>query len=191
MIIGDGIVRKQCKRWDRVYKSHFLTFSCLGRQPFFSGKRYPIWFLDALKAARLKFGFHLWGYVVMPEHVHLLIFIPNDAKMSVILSHLKEPVTRQAIKFLKDNDPAFLRKMEIVKPDGKTAHSFWLPGGGYDRNLRSVADIHEKLNYLHQNPIIRGLVQRMDEWRWSSIHSWMTGTTEPVPLDLESYPQVV
>ena len=74
------------------------------------------------------------------------------------------------------------------QPDGRESHRFWQRGGGYDRNLRSVADVHEKINYIHGNPVRRGLVGGPEEWLWSSYRSWMDGIDEPIRIDRDSLP---
>jgi hypothetical protein len=66
--------RKTCRRFNDVGHAHFLTFSCYHRQPFLSRDRSRQWMLDAIARAREQYDFHLWAYVIMPEHVHLLIW---------------------------------------------------------------------------------------------------------------------
>ncbi len=72
--------------------------------------------------------------------------------------------------------PDYLSTLEVTKPNGDFAYHFWQRGGGYDRNLRSVRDIHEKVRYVHDNPVRRGLCDRSIDWYWSSAKSWVDGT---------------
>ncbi|MCA9235524.1 MAG: hypothetical protein KDA44_08625 [Planctomycetales bacterium] len=66
-----------------------------------------------------------------------------------------------------------------------------LPGcGGYDRNLRSVRDVHEKIRYVHENPVRRGLVATAVDWPWSSARAGATGGDEPLPIDRRSVPRL-
>ena len=132
--------RKLCKRWDAPWTAHFLTFSCFGRQPFLSGKRSPQWLIDAVEAARTRHPFDLWGYVIMPEHVHLLILPHEGTLISRILYGIKKPVTTWALAFARKHAPYFLPRMLDVQPNGRQAHRFWQRGGGYDRNMRSPAE---------------------------------------------------
>jgi putative transposase len=180
--------RKCCKRYDIPGDAHALTFSCFKRLPLFSHERTCQWTLDALGQGRTKGLFDLWAYVIMPEHVHLVVLPHPDVKISIILKSLKQSVANHALSWLENNAPQFLRTLEDVQPNGDRAHRFWQRGGGYDRNLRSVDDIHEKINYVHNNPVRRGLVDRASSWRWSSCRAWETGEDTPIAIDRASLP---
>ena len=81
--------------------------------------------------------------------------------------------------------------MADVQPSGKVTHRFWLRGGGYDRNLRSVSDVHEKIQYIHANPVRRGLVVNPEDWLWSSARAWLCNVDEPIGIDRDSVPPLV
>lgn len=75
----------------------------------------------------------VWAYVLMPDHVHLVVnpgYAPEQ--MSRFLQAVKEPVARRAIAYLKVNAPHWLRRL-TVQEGGRVRHRFWQPGGGYDR----------------------------------------------------------
>ncbi len=179
------------KSWDVSWGAHFLTFSCFQRQPFLRSDRACRWFLENLTAAKTWAPFDLWGYVLMPEHVHVLLLPGEGVRISRILYQLKQPVTLRVIAWLREHSPDFLGRMEDRQPNGKVTHRFWQRGGGYDRNLRSVADVHEKLVYLQNNPVRRGLVERAEDHVWSSARAWMTGEDKPIPIDRESLPPLM
>ncbi|MFA6134520.1 MAG: transposase [Phycisphaerae bacterium] len=178
------------KSWDIPWDAHALTFSCFGRQPFFRGPNAPVWFLESLGQARNKGMFDLWAYVIMPEHIHLLILPHEGETISSILKAIKQPVTRRALAWVEHNRPQFLAKMADRQPNGEITHRFWQRGGGYDRNMRSTSDIHEKIRYMHANPVRRGLVAEPQLWTWSSASAWETGIDEPIPIDRNSVPQL-
>ena len=183
--------RKKCKRYNTPWHAHYLTFSCLRRQPFFSGNQAPLWFLEAVEEARRLEGFLLWSFVVMPEHAHLLIRPGEDYSISRILWRIKKPLADRAIEFVKANRPAFLRRMERRSAAGRITHSFWQAGGGYDRNLWTAKEIREKIHYIHENPVRRGLVEDARKWAWSSCRAWLDGVDEPLRIDKESIPVLV
>jgi len=180
--------RKRCKRWNEAYHVHYLTFSCFRRQAFFSGSLAPGWFLESLDQAREGHGFHLWAFVVMPEHVHLVIAPGETYDISRILWQIKKPLSERVPRHVRANHRAFLRHMTRRRPSGRVSHHFWQPGGGYDRNLWTLERIHEKINYIHANPVRRGLVQRGEDWPWSSFRAWTEGGDEPLRLDKDSLP---
>ena len=123
----------------------------------------------------------------MPEHVHIVLW-PENETISSILSTIKQSVSKRAILWLKDNAPDFLERLLDAHPGSKSSYRFWQRGGGYDRNLRSVRDIHEKVRYLHENPVRRGLVSRPIDWYWSSASAWESGVDEPLMIDRHSLP---
>jgi putative transposase len=182
--------RKTCKRYDTPWRAHYLTFSCFLRRPFLQSQRGPQWTAESVQAARGRGMFLLWGYVFMPEHVHLLIYPNEGVKISTILTELKQPVTRKVIAWCEQNAPEFLKRMEDAH-SGKTSHRFWQRGGGYDRNLWSTKEIHEKRHYIHLNPVKRKLVQTVDQWFWSSCRAWTEGVDDPIPIDRESFPMLL
>lgn len=181
--------RTHRKSWDVEWDVHALTFSTFGGQPFFLGKQSPQWFLDVLSRARQRCPFHLFAYVVMPEHVHLVLQPQPGVTMRGVLWHLKRPMTTKVLTWVRANAPDFLARMADVRPSGDITYRFWLRGGGYDRNLRSASDVHEKIRYVHENPVRRGLVTRAEQWRWSSAAEWITGQKSPIPIDWDALPE--
>jgi putative transposase len=144
--------------------------------------------LEAIDQARACQPFDLWGFVIMPEHVHLLILPHEGVTISAILSAVKQPVGKRALVWVRRYAPGFLGGMANCRPKGRVTHRFWQRGGGYDRNLRSTHDVHEKLRYIHENPVRRGLVQRAEDWEWSSSRAWQSGADEMIRIDRDTFP---
>ncbi len=182
-------IRVHRKSWDIEWDVHCLTFSTFGRQPFFPGHHAGRWFLDALGEARRVCPFHLFAYVAMPEHVHLVLQPPPGVQMRSVLWRIKWPVTCKALAWVRRNQPGFLPRLADVQPSGKVSYRFWQRGGGYDRNLRSASDVHEKIGYIHDNPVRRGLVTRAEDWPLSSAGDWLLQRPGPVQIDWERIPE--
>jgi putative transposase len=144
--------------------------------------------VDALRLGRAKGLYDLWAYVLMPEHVHLVVWPHHEVTIADVLKTVKQSVSKRALLWLQDNDPIFVQRLEDVQPNGRRSLRFWQRGGGYDRNLRSVADVHEKINYVHENPVRRRLVSEPALWPWSSYLAWTTGEDKPIAIDRESVP---
>jgi putative transposase len=140
---------------------HFLTFSCHGRLPYLASAAASDLFESTLEAIRRRYVFHVFGYVVMPEHVHLLVSEPQRAMLDRAILALKTSVAKRS-----DQRP------------------FWLVRY-YDFNVHSEAKRLEKLRYIHRNPVIRGLVCHPQEWKWSSFRHYLTG--EPGIVEIESW----
>ncbi len=153
-------VRKKLRRYEIPGHARFLTFSCFGRQPFFDDRAVRDVFADQLMTTRLRMGFKLHAWVVMPEHVHLLV--RPDLSMGSISKVLMSLKRRVATKVLKG-----WREEGVDAPD-----HFWQAGGGYDRNIYSQDEMNEKIRYIHENPVRRGLVEKADDWEWSSARAW-------------------
>jgi putative transposase len=164
--------RKTVRHYDEPGDAHFLTFSCYRRIPLLSKDRSRRWLVDALQDARQKHGFDLWAWVIMPEHVHLLIWprAPGH-KIERILADIKRPVGQNAIAWLESRAPSFLARL-TVKTRSRTYRHFWQPGPGQDRNVYEPESAHQVVEYIHGNPVRRGLVKRAEDWPWSSAADW-------------------
>ena len=140
--------------------------------------------------SRERNPFEPWAWVIMPEHIHLALHPHEGTNIASILKTLKQSVSKRAMNWLKSNAPDYLPTIEDVQPNGKRTHRFWQRGGGYDRNLRSIRDIHEKVAYIHRNPVTRGLVETPEEYVWSSARAWETGGGEPIAIDRDTVPSL-
>lgn len=167
--------RKKRKSYDIEGHAHGLTFSCYRRRRFFDNDETKRRFLDALEAARKKHGFLVWAYVIMPEHIHLLVY-PQGCLVRDILKSIKGPMARSIIAQLKRTDHPDLKWMRTG--NAKRPYAFWQAGGGYDRNLYKTKTIWKKIDYIHQNPVRRKLVAEAAEWEWSSVRLYRN--MEPV-----------
>jgi len=188
---GNPSPRKTVKHYDNG-EPHFLTFSCYQRLPLLSKDRSRLWFLEALEQARSNHGFHLWAWVIMPEHVHILLWPPfsmvspdprsGRGRIRGILSSIKRPVGEKAIAYLRQHSPDFLERLTVTTSN-RTYHRFWQPGSGYDENVSAPDALHAMANYVHYNPVKRGLVSRQEEWPWSSARNWIDRTDSPIRID--------
>ncbi len=183
-------IRKTCERWNEPGHAHALTFSCFQRRPFLAKDRSRQWMIDGIEQARGKHNFHLWAYVIMPEHVHLLIWpVERPYSISAILKTTKQSVSRTAFEFVKQQAPEFLPQMWDGRPDGTGSHRFWQRGGGYDRNLTEPKTIWSTMEYIHANPVSRELCRHATDWHWSSAREWEHPGTGPLTIDRESVPR--
>ncbi|MBA4105725.1 MAG: hypothetical protein C0485_08195 [Pirellula sp.] len=147
---------------------HELTFSCYSRLPLLNRDRTRQWFVDSLADARTKWPIDVWAWVIMPEHVHLLV-APRESNVDIgrFQGKVKERVARNAIRWLEIHAPERLPRI-TVKEGPRTRRRFWQPGGGYDRNITEVDALYASLTYIHMNPVKRGLVTLPEDWAWSS-----------------------
>ncbi len=94
-------IRKSRRAWNDPGHAHYVTYSCHRRMPLLNRDRVRAWVIDALRRARERLDLSLWAYVIMPEHVHVLLY-PNssDYEMRRILAAFKRPVAKAAHQWL-------------------------------------------------------------------------------------------
>ena len=160
---------------------HFVTFSCYRRLPLLKTVRARDIFVKELVKVRDEMGFHLLGYVVMPEHVHLLMSEPPKGTPSTVLQKLKRCVAR---KLRKRQRLMCAGQMRLAFAEtGEAPRAFW-QARFYDFNVYSEGKRKEKLNYMHANPVIRGLVKHPKDWPWSSWTFCAKGEAGLVGIDV-------
>lgn len=143
---------------------HFITFSCYERRQLLDTVRTRNLFVKILGQVRNRCGALLIGYVVMPEHVHLLISEPTRGNLAQLLQVLKQRVSR-AMRTRKRCPPG---QLSLNFPaTGSELRRFW-QRRYYDFNVYTAKKLQEKLEYMYANPIKRKLVTHPRDWPWSS-----------------------
>ena len=151
------------RRYQQSGDLHFVTFTCYRREALLTSAEAKRLVERALEQARRQYVFWVSGYVIMPEHVHLLISEPERAALSTALQALKQSVARRLI--------------------GNREH-FW-QARYYDFNVYSKKKRLEKLSYMHWNPVKRGLVKEPQDWAWSSFRHYLRGEEGVVEIESE------
>jgi len=142
-------------RFQQSGQSHFVTFSCYQRRRYFATAELFEQFVQTLEDMRRKFQMCIYGYVVMPEHVHLLLNEPPHASLADAIHYLKL---------------SFAKRVRRFRGPGQSGR-FW-EKRYHDRNVRDGREFVVKLRYLHRNPVKRGLVREPEEWPWSSYRQY-------------------
>lgn len=182
--------RKTIRHYDEPGQAHHLTFSCYRRLSLLSKDRTRRWLIDAIRDAKVKHGFDLWAWVIMPEHVHLLVSPRRTIySTALILADIKRPVGIKAIGYLRRTQPNFLDRLKVVNKN-RSYHRFWQPGAGFDHNLVDPKAVGAVINYIHYNPVRRGLTNDIYSWIWSSANAWLQrdcllNVDRTVPGDVE------
>src|SRR3974390_1970336 len=131
-------------RYQHCGELHFIPFSCYRRSPHLATSAARDLCESALEGVRRRYKLAVLGYVVMPEHVHLLVNEPARGDLHTVIQALKISVARRS----------------LPRP-------FW-QARYYDFNVFSTRKVTEKLKYIHRNPVTRGLVEKPEDWAWSS-----------------------
>jgi putative transposase len=176
--------RKTVHSFDIPGEAHALTFTCFRRLQLLSKDRTRRWFVVGMEAARKRLDFALWAYVIMPEHVHVIVWPQQPIyQMGKIKTALKVEVSRKALRYLRVQAPRFLEKLIDVQPNGDVHHRFWQRGGGYDRNINEPLTLETMIEYIHNNPVRRGLVEKATDWVWSSARYYAGYANVPIKMD--------
>ncbi len=182
--------RRTLKRIEHLGHARALNFCCFHNQPLLASSRAVEWTIDAIRRARERHPIHLWAWVIMPTHVHLLL-CPTDHSITIgpVLSTIKQSVAKRARSHLTRTGTPFPKAMLDVFPQGDRVLRFWQRGGGYDRNITNPDSCLSEIRYIHANPVEAGLCARADDWPHSSIHAHLDADAGPIPLDLHSLPR--
>jgi len=193
-------------RFHHSRQSHFLTFSCYHRQPKFNSPEVRDLFLECLESMRHRFAMRIYGYVIMPEHVHLLVSEPDQETVADAMHFLKLSFAKrlksmvQKLSVQKSTVPnSTVPNSTVPQVRGRPVAANLGPTDGhrtetsstpfwqkryYDRNVRDEHELIVKLRYLHRNPVTRGLVKTPADWKWSSFRHY--ARREKGPVEIES-----
>jgi len=149
-------------RYQDTRHLHFITFSCYHRQQKLGSANARNVFEQSLEQVRSDYAWSICGYVVMPEHVHMLVNEPEIKNLALAIQSLKQSVARTLA--LRQSEP------------------FW-QARYYDFNVWSEEKRIEKLKYIHRNPVRRGLVSKSEDWPWSSFRHFATGVEGTVEIE--------
>jgi len=175
----DHMKYKTRKRYETLGELRFLTFSCYHHLPLFNNDAIKDECVRALDDARKRTNYRIIAWVIMPNHVHLLV-APSLPQCPVpsFLTYLKAPFAKKVLDRWRKLEAPILRR--LTDRHGKL--HFWQVGGGYDRNIDSEDEYDEKFDYIHLNARRAGLVDDPVDWRWSSL-PWYLGKPSVLPLD--------
>ena len=166
-------------RFHQSGQSHFVTFCCYHRRRLLDTDESCRIFESALERVRRSYRLYVYGYVVMPEHVHLLLSEPNCPTQAKIgLEWATRPQQYTLADALKSLKQGVSRRLL-----GNAEH-FWQKRY-YDFNIRNYPQFVEKLRYIHRNPVKRGLCELPEDWEWSSFQHYSSGCEGRVEIESE------
>jgi len=155
---------KQLRRITGRDDLHFITFCCYQRRPLLASVRARNLAVQILREVRARYGFALVGYVIMPEHMHLLINESPTLKPETVIQVFKQRVSRR----IRGKKRAVKAQLELAFPGEEAGlRRFW-QRRYFDLNVYTKAKVAEKLHYMHANPVKAKLVAHPGDWPWSS-----------------------
>lgn len=158
---------------DALY-AHFITFSVVKHRRLLDHDHLKRIVLGVLNGLLEEFSARCVGFVLMPEHVHAIVWFPVIGQLSRFLHEWKRRSSLNIRKWYRETAPEYFREIG-------EGNRFWQPKY-YSFELYETAKIEEKLTYMHLNPVRRGLVERATDWKWSSARWYEDGRTVGVPI---------
>ncbi len=137
---------------------HFITISCHRHTHILKSPEACNTLQQILEQTRQKYGFKILGYVFMSNHIHLLVTEPEESPLATAIQVLKQRFSRT-----------------------RTEEYVWEPRY-HDFNVFTDDKRIEKLRYMHRNPIKAGLVDRPEDWPWSSYRAYATNDPHPIQI---------
>lgn len=166
--------RKTVKHFHTPGDFHELTFSCYTRSALLTDDDRLTRLSPHIDRACAQFSIDLVAFVYMPEHVHLLVYPRLDEpKIDDFLAHLKQPYSKEIKGLLVEAHSPLLQRLTVRERPGKYCFRLWQEGPGYDRNLSTCTYVESSVNYIHLNPVRRGLCKRPTDWPWSSARYYL------------------
>ena len=175
------------KTFNNPGHAHELTFSTYRRTKLFVEDALCRLFLAKLETARRSHFFEVWAYVVMPDHVHLLVW-PTLEKYDVseFRKSLKGAFAREAVQLFRSREDPGLERLSVSAAGVPHQTRFWQTGAGYDRNIHSTAACKKSIDYIHENPVVAGLCLQPCDYEWSSA-CWYRGDECDFQVDRAKY----
>ena len=171
----------QLRRYYGAGYLHFITTSCYRRQSLLQKPQNRDLLLEVLERVRRRYRFVIVGYVVMPEHVHLLLSEPERGDPSKVVQAIKQGFARRRLHKLRAaNDPGQGSLWSAALDHGHIWQARF-----YDFVVFTEKKRVEKLRYIHRNPVKRGLCERPEDWEWSSFRHYATAIEGWVEIESE------
>ena len=184
---GEQPHRKRVRHYDEPGHFHELTFSCFRRMPLLTNNTWRGMLSQSVDRAMAGQGYRLAAFVYMPEHVHLLVYPMSDSKgIAALLRAIKRPYSYRIKQLLIGEGSRLLGELTVRQRPGVETFRYWQEGPGYDRNLTETKTVLAAVDYVHLNPVRRGLCTAATAWRWSSMRHF----TEEKPPDDPLLPTV-
>ena len=163
------------KIYDDELWAHFVTFTCFRRRRLLS-----LEFPKKILLGVLNHQLHLQnasciGFVVMPDHVHAIIWFARPNSLSKFMQGWKRKSSFRIRNWYRDNEANYFDEFGI-------GDKFWQPKY-FSFEIDNRDKMEEKLVYMHLNPVRSGLVERPGDWKWSSARWYEDERSVGVPID--------
>jgi putative transposase len=177
---------RSCRKAPDYQATCFITSTIIDWIPIFTSKKYFDILINAIKFNQETKNLNIYGYVILDNHFHMICESDN---LTNIIKSIKSYSAKGIIELLKtDNRTNILKKFEINKKISKTSSKYQVwQEGFFPKEITSEKKFKQKLEYIHNNPVKRGLVKSPLEWEYSSAYDYYCGKVGKIKLDLLEY----
>ncbi len=163
----------------RIYDSelwaHFVTFTCYKRRNLLDHDRPKRILLGVLNEQLKIQSASCIGFVIMPNHVHAIVWFPESGQLSKFMQGWKRKSSFHCRNWYREHAPNYFANFGM-------GDKFWQPKY-FSFEIESRRKLEEKLNYMHLNPVRSGLVDKAVEWKWGSARWYENGRSVGVPIE--------
>jgi REP element-mobilizing transposase RayT len=167
---------------------HYVTSVTFNRVPIFQKDKTCEILVNVLKECRAKFPYKLVGYVIMPDHFHIIIN-PIDSKISVWLHKVRGLTAKRIVDWLKENN--YLNSLNKIKLKHKQKKNHQYAVWQKDPSvidLESHKFLRQKLRYIHNNPVNAKFCEHPKDWKWSSYCAYLPKYKGEIPIEIDTQP---
>ncbi len=153
----------------------FISGSVHRRIPIFGYRMPSETFLQTLEAYRRKYEFLVHAYVVMPDHYHLLLWLPPQHRLVDLLRDFKSLVGKQIVAWMREEKLyRLLARFELGRNPRRARDARYcvLQYNNYVRGLEGSQALWQKINYIHSNPVYAGLATTPEDYPYSSARAY-------------------
>ena len=162
------------KAFTSLGHAYFLTFSCHHRRRLLDTDAAKGMVISVMSSQLMKRKGVCLGFVIMPDHVHAVVWFPASDQLSEFVKQWKRLSSYLLRKNIKEHQTKYAKATGDKGPIWQRRY--------YSFNLYSENKIREKLDYMHHNPVKAGLVAKAEHWRFSSARHYLLG--QPVGVDI-------
>jgi putative transposase len=161
----------------------FVTSTIVDWIPVFMSDKYYSIVINNLKFYQSKYNLIIFAYVIMKNHFHLIF---SNKNISKTMQSFKKYTAKEIIENLKiEDNKKLLTKFELARKDYKTTskHQVWQEGF-HPKEILTEKELWQKINYIHMNPVVKGLVEKPEDWKYSSAKDFLTDEKGLIDLEL-------
>jgi putative transposase len=168
--------------------AYYITTSVNKFVKIFKEKRYIDIILKNIKFYKRKYNFKLLAYVIMPDHLHLLIFPKQDSveEVSNLMGDFKRFTSRSLRKQMEEDEKTtWLKLFKLDVPKKKNwEYQIWQERFD-DLAIYTPTIAKVKINYIHNNPVRKGLVERPEDYLYSSARNYVLDDHSIIEVDTD------